>query len=282
MNAPDLHLLTGAYAMDALPEGERAEFERHLAECPSCDQEVRELTSTAARLGLAVSLVPPPGMKDRVMTGAAAVRQEPPRIPGRQQMPSPPQSPAQSWSGGHGRRRTRPAPRYALAACLAAAAVLGGTVAVVQYGDAREARQIAQDARKEAREKTRQTRDSERRTEELARVLAAPDASAGTGRLKSGGTVTVVVSREEDKAAFLMGHMPKPPSGKVYQLWFDDHGSMRPAGLLDASKDTAATLLHGSVGGATGMGITLEPAGGSKQPTTEPLALMDLPPARRT
>ncbi|MEU6082827.1 anti-sigma factor [Streptomyces sp. NPDC047108] len=279
MNAPDLHLLTGAYAMDALPEGERAAFERHLAECPSCDQEVRELTGTAARLGLAVSLVPPPGMKNRVMAGAAAVRQEPPRIPGQQQAQSHPQSPAQSWSGGHGRRRPRSALRYVLAACLAAAAVLGGAVAVTSRQDAQEARQLAHDVRKEAREDAKR---SERRNEELARVLAAPDASAGSGRLKSGGTVTVVVSREEDRAAFLMGHMPEPPSGKVYQLWFDDNGSMRPAGLLDASKDTAATLMHGSVGDASGMGITLEPEGGSKQPTTEPLALMDLPPARST
>ena len=49
--ADDLHVLTGSYALDALPDPERAEFERHLQHCPSCDAEVRGLRETAARMG---------------------------------------------------------------------------------------------------------------------------------------------------------------------------------------------------------------------------------------
>ncbi|MGP3928289.1 anti-sigma factor [Streptomyces sp. 8N616] len=253
MNAPELHMLTGAYAMDALPDAEREEFERHLIACPACELEVQELSATAARLGLAVSLVPPPAMKSQVLARAAAVRQEPPWIPG---MPR---------AGGGSRRRTRTVPRFALAACLAAAAALGGA-AVLQYRAAQEAQQEA--------------RDAERSSQDLARVLAAPDATAGTGELKGGATVTVVVSRREDKAAFLAGRMPEPPAGKVYQLWFADGGKMRPAGLMDSSATTTAMLMDGPLGDATGMGITVEPAGGSKQPTSDPLALMELPRAR--
>jgi hypothetical protein len=36
-------------------------------------------------------------------------------------------------------------------------------------------------------------------------------------------------------------------------------------------------LLDGPIDGATGMGITVEPAGGSPQPTTEPVGLMEFP-----
>ena len=58
--ADDLHVLTGSYALDAVPDPERAEFERHLQHCPSCDAEVRGLRETAARLAMAQALAPPP------------------------------------------------------------------------------------------------------------------------------------------------------------------------------------------------------------------------------
>jgi len=61
------HLLTGSYAVDALSGQEREGFERHLHHCGSCDAEVRGLRETAARLALARSLRPPPGLQDRVL-----------------------------------------------------------------------------------------------------------------------------------------------------------------------------------------------------------------------
>ncbi len=75
----DLHLLTGAYAADALTGAELAEFERHLARCPSCADEVRELRETAARLGMATAIAPPPGMREQVLAAAARTRQLPRR-----------------------------------------------------------------------------------------------------------------------------------------------------------------------------------------------------------
>ncbi|MCF6525932.1 zf-HC2 domain-containing protein, partial [Streptomyces sp. JJ36] len=80
MNAAELHTLTGAYSLDALPEPERAEFERHLAGCEPCAQEVRELRATTERLGLAAAAPPPPALRRRVLEAVPAVRQEPPRV----------------------------------------------------------------------------------------------------------------------------------------------------------------------------------------------------------
>ncbi|MYR40547.1 anti-sigma factor, partial [Streptomyces sp. SID5910] len=71
--------------------------------------------------------------------------------------------------------------------------------------------------------------------------------------------------------------MAEPPRGKVYQLWFDDHGTMRSAGLMDPGRKSQAVLMEGAVDGAAGVGITVEPAGGSPQPTTTPIALMTMP-----
>jgi anti-sigma factor RsiW len=36
----DIHALSGAYAVDAVDDIERASFERHLASCPTCRAEV--------------------------------------------------------------------------------------------------------------------------------------------------------------------------------------------------------------------------------------------------
>ena len=248
MNTAELHTLTGAYAVHALPDEERAEFERHLADCAQCAQEVRELSATAERLGTAVSFAPPPEMRAQVLRRITAVRQEPPKVP--------------SPEGVSGPLRARALPRFALAACLAAAAAFGG-IAVWQHQEAQDARERAAVA--------------EQRAQGVAQVLAAPDARRVSGRLADGATGTVVVSERRDKAAFLASGLPAAPSGKVYQLWFNDRGTMRSAGLLDGSSGTTSMLMEGQVGRATGMGITVEPAGGSKQPTSDPLALMEFP-----
>ncbi|MEV0202373.1 zf-HC2 domain-containing protein, partial [Nonomuraea sp. NPDC050691] len=55
----ELHALSGAYAVHALPEGEVVLFERHLAGCAACAAEVRRLRETAARLALPLAEPPP-------------------------------------------------------------------------------------------------------------------------------------------------------------------------------------------------------------------------------
>ncbi|MFI6941207.1 anti-sigma factor domain-containing protein [Streptomyces sp. NPDC050418] len=246
MTTAELHMATGAYVLHALSPAERTEFERHLAACGACEQEVAELAATAARLGLAVAVAAPERMRDDVLRRITTVRQDPPQVPVRTKV--------RGW--------TRTAPRWALAACLAVAAAFGG-VAVWQYQAGRDAMTTA--------------REAEARAAELAEVLAAPDAKVAVGSLGDGARGTVIVSRERDRAAFIAAGLPKPPDGKVYQLWFDDGDAMRPAGLLSGQGSDRTVLLDGKIGGATGMGITVEPAGGSPQPTTDPVGLMKFP-----
>ncbi|WP_329457223.1 anti-sigma factor [Streptomyces sp. NBC_01497] len=249
MTTADLHTLTGAYALHALDPAESAEFERHLLACPACAQEVAELSATAGRLGLAVSVIPPNALKERVMRSVATERQLPPAVPG-------------AGRPGPGGRRRRALTRWALAACVAAAAGLGG-VAVWQHQEAQDARAQVQAAQHDSRR--------------LATVLSAPDARTTAGKLSDGASGTVVVSRSQNRAAFIASGLPKPPNGKVYQLWYDDAGTMRPAGLITSPSASQAVLLTGHIGKASAMGITVEPAGGSTSPTSNPLALMKFP-----
>ncbi|MFX4292360.1 anti-sigma factor [Streptomyces bohaiensis] len=248
----DLHTLAGAYVLHALDDDELTEFERHLADCASCALEVRELAATTQRLGAAVAAAPPPEMRVRVLRQIATVRQEPPDVP--------PQR------GGRVRTtRLRGAiPRLVLAACVAGA-LLGGGIAAWQYQEARDARDQAQLA--------------ERSTDELMGVLTSPDVSVASTDLADGATATVLLSAEQDRAVFVASGMAEPPSGMVYQLWFDDGGTMRPGGLMDPTDGPAgnAVLMDGPVNGAGGMGITLEPTGGSPQPTSDPLLVMAFP-----
>ncbi|MGW6980930.1 anti-sigma factor [Streptomyces sp. NPDC054932] len=249
MNAVDLHTLTGAYVLDALEPDERAAVERHLADCPSCAQEVRELSETVARLGLAVAAPPSPALRNEVLHRIATVRQEPPRA-------------VRASRGSHVRPRWRRSSDWALAACLAGAVALGG-VAVAQYERAEEARQQAQQARSA--------------NDAVGAVLAAADARVTTAPLRGGAVGTVVVSASRNQAVFAASGMPAPPDGKVYQLWYNDGGKMRSAGLMDTGTPAAATLLAGPVNAASGMGITVEPAGGSPRPTSAPVALLAFP-----
>ncbi|MFD4628377.1 anti-sigma factor domain-containing protein [Streptomyces sp. NPDC058284] len=260
-NMDDPHTFTGAYALHALGDEERAAAEEHLARCEACAQEVREFTETAARLGQATAVAPRRGMRDDVLRRITTIRQEVPRT-GPDTGPDAGPDAERGPGPGNVRQRAHRLSRWALAACLAAAASLGGT-AVWQH-------QQAQDAREQARQ-------TQRQAEDIAAVLAAPDARTRTGKLSGGGSGTVVVSASRDRAAFLVAGLPAPPRGKVYQLWFDDGGGMRPAGLLDPGADTESLLLDGRVDRARGMGITVEPAGGSPRPTSAPVALMDFP-----
>lgn len=77
----ELHTLTGAYALDAVSDVDRAEFERHLGECAACRQEVAELRATGARLGAAAAVDPPPQLKLLVLADVARTRQLPPKVP---------------------------------------------------------------------------------------------------------------------------------------------------------------------------------------------------------
>ncbi|MEU9735129.1 anti-sigma factor [Streptomyces sp. NPDC048002] len=249
MIGADLHTMTGAYALHALSDEEREAFERHLSGCEACAQEAAELSATAARLGLAVSVTPRPELRERVLRRVTGVRQETPGA-----------TPLRR--SGRTVRRARPLSRWALAACLAAAAAFGGT-AVWQH-------QRAEDAVERARR-------AEQGAGEIAAVLSAPDARTRAAELAGGATGTVVVSRGQDRAVFLASGMASPPEGKVYQLWFEDDGTMRPAGLMDPGRADQAVLMEGPVDDASGMGVTVEPAGGSEQPTSTPVAQLPLP-----
>ncbi|WP_405010185.1 anti-sigma factor domain-containing protein [Kitasatospora sp. NBC_01539] len=240
----DLHTLTGAYAAHALDGAERDAFERHLAACPACDQEVREFAATLARLGAAETAVPPAELRARVMAGIGSVRQL-----------APPTAAPESGGRRLG-RLARQWPKFALAASVALAAALGG-LAVQQHDRAEVA-----DAR---------AAQLQQQQDRFSGLLTAPDARTATAAAGS-GVGTVVWSESRGQAGFLASGMPALPEGTTYEVWFNDAGTMRPAGLLPASD--GSLLLQGPIDGAAGIGVTVEPEGGSAHPSGDPVMLL--------
>lgn len=251
MTGPDVHTLTGAYALDALDEFERRQFEAYLAECPDCAREVDEFRATAARLGAAVFETPPDHVRQRVLGQIAKTRQEAPVVA----RPVSPR-PARRWA-------TR---LVAVAAAVAIAVAVGLGVAVIRTQHQLDvARGVLSQAQAQYGP--------------IAAVMAAHDARADTNTVPGLGSATVMASHSLDQAVLLVSGMPAPPARHSYQAWLvGSSGLPRPAGLLGVSgSGLVAPLLVGALDGATVIKLTVEPAGGSPQPTTSPIMWVAVP-----
>jgi anti-sigma-K factor RskA len=230
----DVHALSGAYAVDALDDIERAAFERHLAECAECQAEVASLRETAAMIAESTTVEPPAELRDRVLAGIATVR------------PLPPEAPDPVV-------RPRRLPRL-LVAAAAAVVLLGAGAVVVQEPWADE---------------TVQTPSV------VEQVLTAEDARRTTLDFPGGASATVIHSDSVGQAVLETEDMPAPPKGQVYQVWLDQPGEGMVSAAVMPVKEDQTLLLSGDATTATGAGITVEPEGGSPEPTTEPIALFD-------
>lgn len=78
--APEVHGLVGAYLLNALEPGERAEFEAHLAVCPECREEVDSLRAATTSLAEEVAATPPASLRGRVVRTASETPQVPPLV----------------------------------------------------------------------------------------------------------------------------------------------------------------------------------------------------------
>ena len=252
MNA-DIHTLTGAYAANALPAEERVDFERHLRMCEACGNEVRELQATTALLGVAAALAPPPGLRERVLAEIGQVRQLGPELR--------PVSRDQTFEPGSPSRFTRWT-RRAVAVGIAALVLAAAGLGVVTY---------------QQRQELAQQDDTVAGARALSELLAAPDVKISS--VSSGeATGTVVSSEQRDEAVFLSSGLPAVPTDKTYQLWVIGPSGPTSAGLLAVGESGSTTpALATDTAQAQSLAVTVEPAGGSPQPTTQPLLLVELP-----
>jgi anti-sigma-K factor RskA len=243
----DLHTLAGAYAVDAVPPSDRAAFERHLAGCEPCRQEVRGFREAAAAMAAATATAPPAALREAALRAAAQARQLPP-------VPAAPPAPWRALrQQGRGLRGWRPRLGLALAgavACvLAVAAVVAGISAYGMHS------RLAQD----------QGHDHA-----VALVLGAPDAKMMNAPVTTGGTATVVMSHRERALVFTAADLRALPSSESYELWLMGPAGSKPAGMINVSRTgkMASPMVVTGLSSGDRVGMTVEPAGGSPHPTT--------------
>lgn len=95
-------------------------------------------------------------------------------------------------------------------------------------------------------------------------------ASAGIELEGEGGVVAKVVPGETG-AVFVATGLKDLPSDRTYQLWFMRDGPSVSAGTFDVSDGVAVLRTSRSPQAFDGAAVTIEPSGGSPQPTTEPV-----------
>ncbi len=238
----DIHALSGAYAVDALDDDERVEFEEHLAVCAECRAEVASFRETGALIAETEAVEPPASLRAGVL-----VRDQP-------DPPAPARDDARRRSGSS-RSVRRAVRRRLLPQLLAAAAavVLLAAGAVLWH--------------------PWQQHDG---TDLATQILNAPDAMRVTENLPGGqGELTLVRSASLKRAVMIGDHVPAAGSGKTYQMWYQQPGQpMVSAGLMTDTDEP--TVLSGDAATAVAAAVSVEPAGGSKEPTTKPVALFPL------
>jgi anti-sigma-K factor RskA len=238
----DVHALIAPYVLDAVDDIERAAFDRHLRECESCRAEVVELRAAGARLSDGVATSPPAELKDRVLETARQTRQAPPGdapLPLRREPPA-----TRTWR------------RAALASVAAAVVAIAAAVTTftVMNRQLDEERDVAAS---------------------VAAVLAAPDADVNTADVTGGGRASVVVSDSRGEAVVVLDGLPDLEEDQAYQLWYLDPDEIRSAGVVGSTVDTTPVLLT-EVGDAQQIALSVEPEGGSDQPTTTPITAVDI------
>ncbi|MBO0835978.1 MAG: anti-sigma factor [Actinobacteria bacterium] len=249
----ELHGLVGAYVLDAVAEADRFEFERHLLTCEQCREDVRGLREASSRLAAAAAITPRPALREPTLRAAALIRQVPPVVDAER---------VAKLNRGRAIVRRVVARRWVagtaagLAAVLAIAAVLLG----VHAGSMRQSLL------------TQQQHDRA-----MTAVLGAHDAVAMTAKVSTGGTATVVMSHRARALVFTGNGLARLRGAKAYELWLAGPDGVRPAGMLPAGRHgmSGPTVVGGLKSGQQIL-MTVEPASGSRLPTSAPVVSLPL------
>ncbi|WP_062385021.1 anti-sigma factor [Demequina iriomotensis] len=251
----NVHALIGAYAVDAVTPAERDEFESHLGACEDCAVELAGLQEATAVLAEAEASAPPATLKARVMADIARTPQAaPPTRDDRDAAGPMPAEGASAASATAASSRRRLWPRLTLAAASVAVLAVGGLVGSSLVQQRQEELALEKD---------------------VMMVTSAPDAHSmdlglGAAHLVMSDKMSSVVAMGED--------CPEPEAGMEYQLWVVMADGSKHAGPTFAPEPDGSfmTMMEMDMEGATAFVVTEEPMGGSEQPTTDMVAVVEL------
>ena len=232
--------LAAAYALGALGDEERREFEAYLGEHPQLLAEVEELGEAARLLALAPpEYEPPPDLRRNLLE----------RVGGEA-----------GTSFVDRRQRSRLGALLGPAGLGMAAAVLAVLVGLVVWNLS------LQDSNEELRADVRELQGQAMRADaEEIRTYELRGSGAASGAHGQ------VMTTGEGPAVLVAQDLPPAPEGQVYEAWVLHDGVPQPAGLFEPTGESAAATIEAPLEGADAVAVTLEPDEGSPMPTSDVL-----------
>jgi len=246
-------------ALHELPPDEHAAAEAEIDADPRRRAELDATREVLGRLAAAIAVSPPPELRSRVLDSIAGEDQEQPDEPGDVSQTGDP-DPGRRLTVINGARAdeavtsrppapVRRRPRFLeLSAAAAVMALLVGAVAWFALGQ------------------------SSGDDGSIAAVLDDPSAETVT-LSGDGGDMQLVFVPDSDEAVIVADGWDDPGDDRSYQLWFLDGADAAPSEAFEPGPDGEIEILIDEFnGGHSGYSVTVEPAGGSPEPTGDVLA----------
>jgi len=232
MNHKRFDEVKDAYVLGALPEQERRELEEYLAAHPERQAEIDELGNVASLLALSPpEQEPSPELRRSIMAVVEAQR---------------PPARTRSWLAG-------------VKELLSARNLALGAAALLVIG-LFSWNMLLQGQVKDLQGQVASLQDSQQ-----SRMVAL----AGTGAAQRAEAEVILL--KDHKAVLMAEDMPRVPENKTYQIWVIEDDVPQPSGLFEADGDTVAAVVEKPLDEDDVIAITIEPNGGSQQPTTDPM-----------
>ena len=114
---------------------------------------------------------------------------------------------------------------------------------------------------------------SERRI--INAIKNAPDAAVAA-YVSANTTADVMWSEQRAQGVLAVHGLPALPAGQDYQVWVIGAGAPVPAGTFDTSGSSAEVLIGEEVFIGAVVAVTVEPAGGSTEPSSDPILVIQL------
>ena len=257
----DKFLQTGLleqYVLGLTDEKESAEVERYAKAFPELAKDIEEMRKALEQYAMQYVEMPPKELKARVMH---SIDQE-------ERM--------HHSSNGNGRIPTRQTNSWRNSffnwSLYAAIAVLGAFAFIFQQGKVGAEKNYSQLSAKfeafktECEKNQRDKADIERNYAFFQHPATLPVKLEGS-TLAPEAQAIAYLNHGQKVACINLTRLPAPPEGKTYQLWADVEGHMINMGVVDAQSEGLQMVKY--IENAESLNLTLEPVGGSEEPTVE-------------
>lgn len=231
--------LIAPYVFDHVDDLERRQVERLVAADPEARRELDEFREVVA--AFTVDTAPPASMRGDVLAAIAR--------------PAAPVRVAEKRHTSSAERRPSSVRRrwvtLGVAAAVAAGIAVPTSIAVQSHS---------------------QQQQLQAEADVVAQMVADPAARVLRAEVEGGGEVSALVS--SDRVFLSTSEMADADSQSDYQLWVIDGEEISSLGLM-RPEDGATSALVEAGAGAT-LAVTVEPRGGSEQPTTDPIVAVEI------